>query len=166
MPERRTRRGQAHYLGYGSGLGVGCRKPAQPSYLICTRFCHCWFSWQMNSIISEPSATISCSTLTVKGCRVRLRIVDRDVDLQSSEVHAPEPLGQPHTRRYTGCLWYRAIHRPAVGQAPGSCSTRPRACRPPIGRRSNRASTAAAPPAAGDAGRRCRSCEGRSSTRR
>jgi hypothetical protein len=61
------RRGQAHYLGYGSGLGEGCRKPAQPFYLICTRFCHCWFSWQMNSIISEPSATICCSTLRVKG---------------------------------------------------------------------------------------------------
>ncbi len=26
-----------------------------------------WFSWQMNSIISEPSATIRCRTLTVKG---------------------------------------------------------------------------------------------------
>ena len=68
MPERRcTKDGQAHYLGDGSGLGVGCRKPAQPSYLICTRFCHCWFSWQMNSISSEPSATIRWSILTVKG---------------------------------------------------------------------------------------------------
>ena len=26
-----------------------------------------WFSWQMNSILSEPSATITCSTLTVNG---------------------------------------------------------------------------------------------------
>src|SRR5919204_1923093 len=44
--------GQDLHVGYGS-------RPVS--------FRNFWFSWQMNSIISEPSATISCSTRTVNG---------------------------------------------------------------------------------------------------
>ena len=32
-----------------------------------------------------------------KGLRVRLRIVESELDVQSSEVHAPEPLGHPRS---------------------------------------------------------------------
>lgn len=36
-------------------------------YCLPVIFRNIWFSWQTNSIISEPSATTVCSTLTVNG---------------------------------------------------------------------------------------------------
>ena len=60
------------------------------------------FSAQTNSI-SSVSSMRRWSILTVHGLRVRLRIVDRDLDFQASVVHAPEPLGPLSRHRSTGC---------------------------------------------------------------
>ena len=134
--------------------------------LLPVSFRNFWFSWQMNSIISEPSATICCSTLTVNGRRVRFRIVDRDVDLQLAEVHAPEPLGQRQGVGKRIALPVEPSVARHIGQRAAKVVRRDheRVAIPSADRVAVPVRLRLALPAAG-ADRRCKSCESRSSTR-
>ena len=98
---RQARRGAAEELAPGGSEG-----PALHDYLTGSRpviFRNIWFSWQMNSIISEPSATISCSIRTVNG---------REYAFGSSMVTSISRLPK-FTRRNRSVIWQRVGIRTA-----------------------------------------------------